>query len=114
MNLQIELKHSEEIQKFLCVLNLGMLDSVLEGALTIEDAYTYLYRPYVAQLLEQNNANKKIIELFEECCMLEDIQDIAPEKLQDVLKLKRLETLDLLKSIPNTEKSMYWLNKFDE
>ncbi len=114
MNLQIELKHSDEIQKFLCILNLGMLDSLLEGALTFEDAYAYLYRPYVAQLLKQNNANRKIIELFEECCMLEDIRDIAPEKLQDALKLKKKETLDLLKSLSSTENSMYWLNKFDE
>ncbi|MBT2765492.1 DUF3969 family protein [Paenibacillus sp. ISL-20] len=114
MNLQIELKHSDEIQKFLCILNLGMLDSLLEGALTFEDAYAYLYRPYVAQLLKQNNANKEIIELFEECCMLEDIRDIAPKKLQDALKLKKKETLDLLKSLSSTENSMYWLNKFDE
>ncbi|WP_405079946.1 DUF3969 family protein [Paenibacillus chitinolyticus] len=114
MNLQIELKHSDEIQRFLCILNLGMLDSLLEGALTFEDAYAYLYRPYVAQLLEQNNANKETIELFEECCMLEDIRDIAPEKLQNALKLRKKETLDLLKSLPSTEKSMYWLNKFDE
>ncbi|OIB04964.1 hypothetical protein AK95_15255 [Paenibacillus sp. LC231] len=114
MNLQIELKHSDEIQKFLCILNLGMLDSLLEGALTFEDAYAYLYRPYVAQLLKQNNANKEIIELFEECCMLEDIRDIAPEKLQDALNLKKKETLDLLKSLSSTESTMYWLNKFDE
>jgi hypothetical protein len=91
-----------------------MLDSLLEGALTFEDAYSYLYRPYVAQLLKQNNANKEIIELFEECCMLEDIRGIDPEKLQDELKLKKKETLDLLKSLASTEKSMYWLNKFDE
>jgi len=114
LNLQIELKHSDEIQRFLCILNLGMLDSLLEGALTFEDAYAYLYRPYVAQLLEKNNANKEIIELFEECCMLEDIRDIAPEKLQDELKQKKQETLDLLKSLSSTEKSMYWINKFDE
>ncbi|CQR56998.1 DUF3969 family protein [Paenibacillus riograndensis] len=114
MNLQIELKHSGEIQKFLCILNLGMLDSLLEGALTFEDAYSYLYRPYVGQLLKQNNANKEIIELFEECCMLEDIRDMAPEKLQDALELKKEETLDLLKSLSSTENSMYWLNKFDE
>ncbi|WP_339190067.1 DUF3969 family protein [Paenibacillus sp. FSL P2-0121] len=114
MNLQINLEQSEEIQKFLCILNLGMLDSLLEGALTFEDAYAYLYRPYVAQLLEQNEANKAIIELFEECCMLEDIRDIAPEKINDAIKLKKKETLDLLKTISSTEKSMYWLNSFDE
>lgn len=91
-----------------------MLESLLEGALTFEDAYAYLYRPYVAQFLKQNNANKEIIDLFEECCMLEDIRDIAPEKLQDAIKLKQKETLDLLKSLSSTEKSMYWLNKFDE
>ncbi|GIP09501.1 DUF3969 family protein [Paenibacillus macerans] len=114
MNLQIQLKHSDEIQKFLCILNLGMLDSLLEGALTFEDAYAYLYRPYVAQLLKQNDANKEIIEMFEECCMLEDIRDIAPEKLKDALKVKKKETLDLLKSMSSTQKPMYWLNKFDE
>ncbi|MGG4143835.1 DUF3969 family protein [Paenibacillus algorifonticola] len=114
MKLKIELEHSEEIQKFLCILNLGLLNSLLEGALTFEDAYAYLYRPYVAELLKQNDGNKEIIELFEECCMLEDIRDIAPEKLQDAIRLKQKETLDALKSMSSTEKPMYWLNKFDE
>jgi len=113
LSLHIELKHSDEIQKFLCILNLGMLDSLLEGALTFEDTYAYLYRPYVAQLLKQNNANREIIELFEECCMLEDIRDLAPEKLQDTLKLKKRETLDLLKGLSSTSPK-YWLNKFDD
>lgn len=114
MNLQIELEHPDEIQKFLCILNVGMLDALLNEALTLEDAYAYLYRPYVAQLLEQNNANKEIVEMFEECCMLEDIRDIVPEKLQDTLKLKKRETLNLLKSLPSTEKSGYWLYNFEE
>lgn len=90
-----------------------MLDALLNGALTLEDAYAYLYRPYVAQLLGQNNAIKEIVKLFEECCMLEDIRDIVPEKLQDALKLKKQEMLDLLKSLPATEKSGYWLNELD-
>ncbi|AZS14403.1 DUF3969 family protein [Paenibacillus lutimineralis] len=114
MNLQIALENSEEIQKFLCILNLGMLESLLEGALSFEDAYTYLYRPYVAQLLEENEANKEIVKLFEECCMLEDIRDIAPDKLKNAIELKKKETLDLLQSISNTVKPMYWLNRIDE
>lgn len=91
-----------------------MLDSLLEGALTFEEAYAYLYRPYVAQLLNENEANKAIVELFEECCMLEDISDIAPEKLKDAITLKKLETISLLKSLSSTGKPMYWLNNFDE
>jgi hypothetical protein len=47
LKLQINLEQSEEIQKFLCILNLGMLDSLLERALTFEEAYAYLYRPFV-------------------------------------------------------------------
>lgn len=114
MNLQINLEQSEEIQKFLCILNLGMLDSLLEGAVTFEDAYNYLYRPYVAQLLNEKEANKAIVELFEECCMLEDIHDIAPEKLKDSIILKKKETIALLKSISSSAEPRYWLNKFDE
>ncbi|WP_374021052.1 DUF3969 family protein [Paenibacillus thiaminolyticus] len=78
------------------------------------DAYAYLYRPYVAQLLNENEVNKIIVELFEECCMLEDIRDIAPEKLKDAIILKKKEIIDLLKSMSSTAKPMYWLNKFDE
>ncbi|MEK5030153.1 DUF3969 family protein [Paenibacillus sp. FSL R7-0302] len=114
MNLQIKLEHPDEIQKLLCILNVGMLDALLNGPLTLEDAYEYIYRPYVSQVLEQNKANKEIVELFEECCMLEDIRDTVPEKLQDTLKLKKQETLNLLKSLPTTEKSVYWLNDFDD
>lgn len=114
MNLQINLVQSEEIQKFLCILNLGMLDSLLEGALTFEEAYAYLYRPYVAQLLNENEANMEIVELFEECCMLEDIRDIAPEKLKGAITLKKLETISFLKSLSSTGKPTYWLNNLDE
>lgn len=114
MSLQINLKQPEEIQKFLCILNLGMLDSLLDGALTLEDAYIYLYRPYVAQFLKENKANKAIVELFEECCMLEDIRDIAPDKLMEVITMKKKETLELLKSLSSIADPKYWLNNFDE
>lgn len=114
MDLRIVLKDSNEAQKFLYILNVGMLDSLLKGAITFDEAYAYLYRPYVAQFLRRNNANKEIIELFEECCMLEDIKNIAPEKLQSALELKRKETMDLLQSLPITNNPKYWLNEFDE
>lgn len=91
-----------------------MLDSLLEGAVTFDEAYAYLYRPYVAQLLNEKEANKEIVDLFEECCMLEDIRDVAPEKLKDTIKLKKKETINLLKSISSSGKPMYWLNNFDE
>lgn len=112
--MQINIMESIEIQKFLCILNLGMLDSLLEGAVRFEEAYAYLYRPYICQLLTDNEADKAIIELFEECCMLEDIRDIAPDKLKDAIIQKKKETLDLLKSLSKTDKPMYWLNNFDE
>lgn len=91
-----------------------MLDSLLEGAVTFDEAYAYLYRPYVAQLLNEKEANKEIVDLFEECCMLVDILDVAPEKLKDTIKLKKKETINLLKSISSSGKPMYWLNNFDE
>lgn len=45
--------------------------------------------------------------------MLDDIRDVTPEKLKDAIKLKKKETLVLLKSISSSVKPTYWLNNFD-
>lgn len=115
MELRITLKDRTEIEKMLLVMALGMLDSLEQGALTFEQAYRLLLRPYVSQYLEEYGSQKEILVFFNNLCMLEDVARLVPEKLNISINSSRQEAVNLLKNIPISEDSeLFWLNDFDE
>ena len=44
------------------------------------------------------NCNKDIIDIIEECCELEDIESLIPEKLNQNINSLKLKSIKVLKS----------------
>lgn len=61
---------------------IGVLDSLKSDALTIEDANHLLFAPKEVKHLESEGCSKLIIDLVWECCELENIQSLIPDKLE--------------------------------
>jgi hypothetical protein len=77
---------------------IGVLDSLKSDALTIEDANRLLFAPKEVKRLESEGCSKLIIDLVWECCELENIQSLIPDKLEsNIIKLKE-RAIELLKS----------------
>ena len=77
---------------------IGILDSLNSHALTVEDANRLLFAPKEARRLEAEDCSKLIVDLIWECCELENIQSLIPDKLEsNIIKLKKQAT-ELLKA----------------
>jgi len=46
MELNISIKNKDDIERFILILNVGMMTAIKEGVISIEEAENYLYSPY--------------------------------------------------------------------
>ncbi|HBO21556.1 MAG TPA: DUF3969 domain-containing protein [Providencia sp.] len=50
--------------------------------ISIDEAEGDIFKPYLAKLLEQAGSTKKLIEIINLGCELEDVESLYPENLQ--------------------------------
>lgn len=113
MDIFIKLKEKNEIEKLILTLNLGILESLQNGSMNFDEARNYFYRPYVAQFMELLGSNEELVQLLHDCCLLEDIDRLAPEKITYAINDRKKNTIKLLRKIPKSINPRYWLNDFD-
>ncbi len=46
MGLNISIKSKNDIERFILIMNIGMMTAIKEGLISIEEAENYLYSPY--------------------------------------------------------------------
>lgn len=111
MGLEIKLSELLDIEHFVLVLNLGVLNAIEQGVMSTEEAYYYFYRPFFAQFIEKIGGHQELVTLLEDCCMLDDVKRLVPESLAETLKEYEGTTVALLNSFPRNENPKYWINK---
>lgn len=89
-------------EKVILVILLGLLDGISNNVLTIEECEKILFSPYIAIRLKQNNFDEEIITIINECCELEDIESLIPDKLEENIHSIKKRVLCLLKNITMT------------
>ena len=99
-------------EKFLLVLIIGILNSIKENAISIDEAEKILFLPGYVNDLKRLGIEKKIVKLVEFCCELEDISDIVPEKFKTELNKIIGMAINLLKQYPEEKKEYWLLTKF--
>ena len=95
----IQLDNKIEIERLICILNLGICAALNSGSLTIEEAETYLYSPYTMEQLEKLGVDQELIELIQLGTELEDVKSLIPEKLSDSIEEIEMESIKFLKSL---------------
>ena len=103
-----------EEKKFL-ITALGILYSLKERVVTINESEQYLFCPRVVMKLKEKCCNKDIVNLVECGCELEDIKSLLPEKydyeldqlIKRVLEQLKLYKIDEKKEF-NTEQNINW------
>ena len=80
------------------IIIIGLLQSIKSGSITIIEAEKYMFTPRTANRLIDEGCSAKIVELLFECCELEDIESLIPDKFNSnvVDLMNRAE--ELLKS----------------
>lgn len=96
VKLDVSIQGKEEIEKFLLFGIIGLLDSLKEGLVTIKECEIYLFCPYCIKKLKKKNIDDKILNLLWDCCELEEIASLMPDKyISELLNLK-YRAMDLL------------------
>ena len=97
-------------EKILLTVILGNIEAVKTGAITVDEAEKFIFSPHMKKKLMEKKCNKKIIELIMKGCEFEDINDLIPEKLEEVLEETKQETIKLLKNYKEINNS-FWIEE---
>lgn len=95
--LTISLDKTEDMNQYILVTIIGLLDALLHDSITIVDAEVALFTPYSIAILNQLNIDTEIIELVEMGLELEDYDSLIPDKLEDRIKEIKIAALSKLK-----------------
>ncbi|EHK0832760.1 DUF3969 family protein [Escherichia coli] len=74
------------IDKFMAILLSGILHSLKEGSITIDESELLVFRPFISRLLHKNSCDKELIDIIDLGCEFEDIESLVPEHLDDAIK----------------------------
>lgn len=83
---------SENDEKLVLVSLLGIIAALKDNSLTIDEAEKFLFSPHMVNKLQIGKCNKKIINIIEKGCELEQ------------------ETLEILKEYPRYNKT-FWIDR---
>ncbi len=103
MKLNVSMINKDDIERFLLIINIGLMAAIKEGVVDIHEADTYLYSPYSAKKLEMIDVSKDIIDLIHLGWELEDVKSLIPEKMDKSIDEIRNKSIDLLRSMPKTK-----------
>jgi len=109
LNLNISISDKNEIERLILILNIGLMNAINEGVLSIEEAENLLYSPYSVGKLENIGIDDKVLNLVKLGCELEDVESLIPDKLKESIEHIRTEAIMLLST---TEKKELPLNKW--
>jgi hypothetical protein len=101
--MKISISHKSEIERFILLSIIGLVDSLIVGAISIEKCEEYLFSPYSVDKLNTLKLDERIVELVEMGCELEDVESLIPEKLHKSIDEIRLKAIDLLRNLPIEE-----------
>lgn len=110
--LNISLENPEEIERFVLITIVGLLNSLQHNVVSIEDTECRFFSPYTYTTLKKMNVNKDIVELVMDGCLLEDFESLIPDKLDDEIvriKEKALSLLNKHKNVRSNVDTYHWL-----
>ncbi len=97
MNLQSE-NFNKINEKILLISIIGTIVSLQHNAISIEESEKFLFSPRMVKFLKNKECNKKIVDLVELCCELEDVLSLIPNRFDSTLEKINKEAIALLTS----------------
>ena len=105
MNLKLSVNNENEANIMIVILIIGLLDSLENGLITIDESQDYLFTPYTVSILSEKGIDKQIIEIIEHGCELEDIESLLPDMLDNKIKTLKDDAKKQLIKIRQYEKT---------
>ena len=102
MELNISIKTKDDIERFILIVNIGVMTAIKEGVISIEEAENYMYSPYSIEKIRKLGINEDIIKLVELGCELEDVESLIPDKLSATIDEISIKSTELLRTVPKS------------
>ena len=83
-------------EKLILINMLGVLEALKNKKITIDESEKIIFTPYTFITLKKKGVNKKIIDIIQEGCELEDVESLCPDKLDNVIENLKQRTLMLI------------------
>ena len=87
-------------EKRLLVSMIGVFESLQKKVITIDEAEAYLFSPRNIKMFKDEGISEQILHILEECCELEDIESLLPERLSIEICGFKNKTIDILNTYP--------------
>lgn len=87
-------------EKRLLVSMIGVFELLKEKIITIDEAEAYLFSPRNIKMFKDEGVSEEILHILEECCELEDIESLLPERLSMEICEFKNRTIEILKEYP--------------
>ncbi len=97
----------KRIEKLLLINILGVLEALKNKKITIDESEKIIFTPYTFITLKKKGVNKKIIDIIQEGCELEDVESLCPDKLDTVIENLKRRTLLLLDEYDEDDKQRW-------
>lgn len=89
------------MEKLILLINLGVLYSLKNNYIDINEAEYFLYTPYMLRLLKENNCSIDLINIIHKGTELEDLGELKIDFKSEVEKMFK-ECEDMIKNFPET------------
>lgn len=97
-------------EKVILINIVGVLESIKNNAITIDEAEKFIFSPYTRKKLCDINCDARIIEIVEKGCELEDIASLIPECFDEEIARLEEESFQLLKTY-SEYKNEFWIEE---
>ncbi|MDF9825366.1 putative histidine transporter YuiF (NhaC family) [Breznakia sp. PF5-3] len=104
--LKISLEEYNDVQQFLLINIIGLMESLSHECITITDAEVALFTPYSISILKKLDIDRDIIELISMGLELEDYESLIPHKLNEIIDEIKELAIKKLKQMKNKESQM--------
>lgn len=114
--LNLNFKDKLELEKFLLILNLGIIKMIKEAKMSAEDAINVFYRPRTSEFLKTIGINLDIIKIIDEFCEIDTLCKWCLEESRNKL-LHKEELILKIYSLINTDfkqNQLYWIESLNE
>ncbi|MEO9279374.1 DUF3969 family protein [Acinetobacter sp. WA-87] len=90
-----------DLEKLILLVNLGLLHSLKNNYIDINEAEHFLYTPYMLRLLKENNCSMDLINIIHRGTELEDLEGFNIDFKDEIEKMFK-ESEDMIKKLPVT------------
>jgi hypothetical protein len=107
--IKLKANNKRTIGKLVLVTIIGVTESLLTKAITIDQAASAIFSSFTIVVLRKQRINKQIVELVGEGCLLENFESLLPHLLEDQILTIKKSALELLRSLEEDKLMDMWI-----